>query len=234
MMIAVSLSENANAGKAQQKLVVVELFTSQGCSSCPPADDLLAELGKGENILALSYSVDYWNFLGWEDTFSQPDCTLRQKKYNNALGKNGVYTPQMIIQGAGDLVGSRRDLANRMISAARKKTAHYPAPEITFETDGDMINLNIAAIKDKPKGTIWVIGYNKMESVDILRGEQAGHRRSYHNVVHAIKRIGSWMGQEVKLTLSKADIGRKAYDAYALLLQDGEVGPIIAAAKLSR
>ncbi len=231
-------AENVGDGE-QQPLAVVELFTSQGCNSCPPADKILADFSRDKNILALSYSVDYWNYLGWKDTLAQADCTIRQRKYNVALGKSGVYTPQMIIQGARELVGSRRGLAQRMIDDARRDIEKNSpdTPRVFFDpmalSTGDMIDLKISAGVSRKAATIWIIGYDHLKTVRIKGGELAGQTRSYHNVVQSIKRVGSWMGEEIRLTLSRKDIGAGQYDAYALLLQEGEVGPIIAAAKLS-
>lgn len=239
-LIFAALGANINTGLAQarsktadggvQDLVVVELFTSQGCNSCPPADEVLAKLSTRKDVLALSYSVDYWNYLGWKDTLAQPDCTIRQRKYNVSLGKNGVYTPQMIIQGARDVIGSKGDLVRQMITETRPD--RQTDFDITFDKSGDMIDLRIGASDGEPAATIWVIGYDFEKTVDIRGGENSGQTRTYHNVVQSIKRIGSWMGQEVRLTLSRQDLGKGNYDAYALLLQSRETGPIIAAVKL--
>jgi hypothetical protein len=226
--LALAVSETTDG--VTQDLVVVELFTSQGCNSCPPADEVLAKLSMRKDVLALSYSVDYWNYLGWKDTLAQPDCTIRQRKYNISLGKNGVYTPQMIIQGARDVIGSKGDLVRQMITDTRPD--QQANVDITFDQSGDMIDLRIGASDGEPAATIWVIGYDFQKTVDIRGGENAGQTRTYHNVVQSIKRIGSWMGQEVRLTLSRQDLGKGNYDAYALLLQSRETGPIIAAVKL--
>ncbi|MCK5426013.1 MAG: DUF1223 domain-containing protein [Emcibacter sp.] len=214
----------------------MELFTSQGCNLCPPADDILTEFSKQENILALSYSVDYWNYLGWEDTLARPECTLRQKKYNITLGKNGIYTPQMIIQGDHDVIGSRQDLIDKMVEDVRQTTRDYQPTglDITFDLTGGMIDLRISGNENETSATIWIVGYDFEKTVNIKRGELSGQVRKYHNVVQAIKRIGRWTGEDVKLTLSRKDIGDVNYDAYALLLQAHETGPIIAAAKLRK
>ncbi len=219
-----------------KNLVVVELFTSQGCNLCPPADAILADFSTQENILALSYSVDYWNYLGWVDTLAKPECTLRQKKYNTSLGKNGVYTPQMIIQGAHDIIGSQGSQANKMVDLVRINATELQRQdlEITFDLMGDMIDLKIGTHETETPATIWVIGYDYIKTVNIQKGELGGQVREYHNVVQSIKRVGSWTGEEVRLTLSRNDIGDGEYDAYALLLQAQETGPIIAAAKLKR
>ncbi len=234
--VKLSYAEPEMVSSGGRNLVVVELFTSQGCNLCPPADKILTEFSRQENILALSYSVDYWNYLGWKDTLAKPECTDRQKKYNMSLGKNGVYTPQMIIQGDHDVIGSRRDLAQEMVSKARLHATEHKLDglEITFDMTGDMIDLRISAREKERQATIWVIGYDHERTVNIMGGELGGQIRKYHNVVQSIKRVGSWTGEDVKLTLSKQDIGDGAYDAYALLLQDEETGPIIAAAKLNR
>lgn len=227
-------ANSMSAQKNNQNLVVVELFTSQGCNLCPPADDILAKLSTRENILALSYSVDYWNYLGWKDTLAQTDCVIRQKEYNKALGKNGVYTPQMIIHGGHDVIGSKGDLIHKMVNQVRIKAREQQRsnPEINFDQSGDMIDLRISAREYESSATIWVIGYDYEKTVDIKRGELGGQVRKYHNVVQMIKRIGSWTGQEVKLTLSKEDLDGGKSDAYALLLQAQKTGPIITAVKL--
>lgn len=217
-----------------QSIVVIELFTSQGCNLCPPADDILGEFSRQENVLALSYSVDYWNYLGWEDTLAMEDCTVRQKKYNLSLGKSGVYTPQMIIQGRYDVIGSKRDRVHEMVDRVRINNGkpQQASPEMSFDLSGDMIDLKIGTHDSDSPATIWIIGYDYERTVSIKRGELGGQVRKYHNVVQAIKRIGSWTGEEIKLTLSRGDIGDGEYDAYALILQTRETGPIIAAVKL--
>ncbi len=218
-----------------QPLVVVELFTSQGCSSCPPADDLLARLSRRENILALGFSVDYWNYLGWKDTLARPDCTIRQKKYNKSLGKSGVYTPQMIIQGRRDVIGSRADMVQNILDRTQVELrVQHPAPAIIFAATGDVIDLKIgpAVMADNTPATIWIIGYDFERTVNIRKGELAGQVRKYHNVVQSITHMGHWTGKEIRLTLSKDDMGDRQYDGYALILQNKETGPIITAAKL--
>ncbi|MBL4801776.1 MAG: DUF1223 domain-containing protein [Emcibacter sp.] len=231
-----AVNMSLNFAHANQNIVVVELFTSQGCNLCPPADELLGELSTQEDILALGFSVDYWNYLGWKDTFAKPECVARQKKYNKELGKSGVYTPQMVIQGRHDIIGSRRDLVHKIVAEERVKIQQQAGgrPEITFELSGDMINLGISAHVMGGWATIWIIGYDYEKVVDIEGGELADQVRKYHNVVRVIKHIGRWTGQEINLTLSEADLGGGQYDAYAVLLQQQEVGPIIAAAKLKK
>ncbi len=227
-------ARSASEKDVVEPLIVVELFTSQGCSSCPPADEILAELSQQKNILALSYSVDYWNYLGWKDTLAQPDCSLRQKAYNKSLGLGGVYTPQMVVQGRRDVIGSRADLVAKFIDQAKITLQEVSAPEIIFMRRGDMMFLNISAsaLRNNAPATIWVIGYDFKKIVPIKKGELAGQVRTYHNVVRSIKRLGSWMGEETRLSLSPEDLGSGKYDAYAVLLQAQETGPIITAAKL--
>jgi len=230
----------SHADDMPQRLTVAELFTSQGCNSCPPADDVLAGLVGQKNILALSYSVDYWNYLGWKDTLAKPACGRRQKAYNRALGKSGVYTPQMIIQGTYDLVGSQaaaihQKIAEVDISQKKKlKSGSEVEPKLSFIAQQNMIFLKISRGKlgEKIAATIWIIAYDFEKTVTITKGELKGQRRKYHNVVQSIKRVGSWMGDDIKLTLSYGDIGTEKYDGYAVLLQTNETGPIISAAKL--
>lgn len=239
LYLGTSVSPSYGKTVTGTNLIVVELFTSQGCSACPPADMMIAGLKAETDILALSYAVDYWNYLGWTDTFAQPDCTIRQRKYNRVLGKSGVYTPQMIIQGQYDVVGSHKAQIRQIIRTSRKNQQEKAgtAPDISFDpfsvnSGGDMIELKISAGAYGQMATIWIMGYDFVKKVHITGGELSGQQRSYHNVVTSIKRVGSWMGEEIKLTLSRDDIGMGQNDAYAVILQQGEHGPILAARKL--
>ena len=211
-------------------LSVVELFTSQGCSSCPPADDLLRDLSKEENILALSFSVDYWNYLGWKDIFARPEFTERQKNYNRILSRGEVYTPQMIINGRSAVVGSRRDLVAQQLTTQQEFPIN--GPEISLYYQDDMINLTIGGGTVKEPATIWMVAYDSQRSVRIKSGELAGQTRHYSNVVRGLTQIGNWTGREVMLSLDPAKITAETCDNYAVLVQEQGTGTILSAARI--
>ncbi|WP_321395338.1 DUF1223 domain-containing protein [Emcibacter sp.] len=213
-----------------EKLSVVELFTSQGCSSCPPADDLLRKLSLEENILALSYSVDYWNYLGWKDIFARPEFTKRQKHYSRILSRGEVYTPQMIINGRSAVVGSRQDMVQKYIDEQAEKPVI--GPEISLYLQDDMINLTVSSGSAAEATGIWLVAYDTVRSVKIKSGELAGQTREYVNVVRGLKRIGSWTGREVMLSLDPAEAASEKCDNYAILVQQKDTGVILSAARI--
>lgn len=226
-LITLLLAPAVQAGE-NAPLTVVELYTSQGCSSCPPADIVLKKLSRNRDVLALSFAVDYWNYLGWKDTFSQRKFTQRQRDYNRALGREGVFTPQMIINGQNSIVGSRESDVTKLVKASPAK-----GPDITFaKTDGEMLSLQIDTGPDTARATIWLVGYDTDKQVNIKSGELRGRTQGYHNVVRSLTHIGNWMGQEIKLTFASNEMSGVKCDNYAILIQKDTTGPIIAAARL--
>ncbi|MGE0667150.1 MAG: DUF1223 domain-containing protein [Sphingomonadales bacterium] len=200
--------------------VVVELFTSQGCSSCPPADALLARLSRQPGVLALSFGVTYWDRLGWKDTFARPEYTRRQRDYAAALGKRNVYTPQVVVQGREETIGSRRAEVESLIAAARKQAG---GPAISLE-DGQV---TIGPGKPARPADVWLVRYDPRElRVPVGRGENGGRTLPHRNVVRSLVRLGSWTGATASLPLPAA-----APDlASAVLVQLPGGGPILAAA----
>ena len=218
---------------ADRQPVVVELFTSQGCSSCPPADKLLGELSSRPNVISLSFNVDYWDYLGWRDTLGSKKHTKRQKQYAANRGTRQVYTPQMVINGHLDVVGSRR---SKVIAAVNKEaTASTRVPMKISETAGEII-INVA---DSPntelaqKATIWVLVTSPKVSIPIERGENRGRKITYHNVVRQLVPAGMWDGKAIRITLPKDGLGMGGNRDCIVLLQKGNVGKIIGAARMS-
>ncbi len=210
--------------------IVVELFTSQGCSSCPPADKLLGELAGQKNIIPLSMNVDYWDYLGWRDTLGSPEHTKRQKQYAANRGTRQVYTPQMVINGHLNVVGSRRDQVMRTLKQATAKTERVP---MEISTKGDEVIINVGENKNIPtpqKATVWVLMTSQEVFVPIKRGENSGKKITYHNVVRQIIPVGMWEGKAVQFKLPKAslDLGKKQDGKRdcVVLLQKGTVGEI--------
>ena len=174
--------------------VVVELFTSQGCSSCPPADALLGELAGRDDVIALALHVDYWDYIGWSDTFADAAYTQRQHGYANAAGSTLVYTPQMVIGGQDHVIG------NRPMEVADTISAHRNAPdavEVRAEATGGGWQVSatwIAATNEMPSMVVQVVTYMPEHSVEITRGENAGLTTVYHNIVQSWQPVADWSG----------------------------------------
>ena len=184
------------AARADDGPVVVELFTSQGCSSCPLADEILAELSQRDDVIALALHVNYRDYLGWQDSFALPGHVKRQKAYRRALKARSIYTPQAMIDGEADAVGSRRSDVYSAIQAAKAK----PNPaEVGFDDIGGRMVARVApaaegAAPGKP-ATVWMVTYAAPQTVVIQRGENAGRTLTYHNVVTSWTRMGEWRGE---------------------------------------
>ena len=177
--------------KAQNQPVVVELFTSQGCSSCPPADKLIGKLANEDDIIALSMHVDYWDYLGWKDTFSSSEFTDRQYGYAKAQKKRMVYTPQMMINGAVGVVGSREREVRNAIRENRGQ--HYWADFHVNDENAFLEIVEGASLTGLAKKMdVKFIRYTPSQKVRIKRGENAGRELAYSNVVREIKNLGAW------------------------------------------
>ena len=212
--------------RAEGNVVVVELYTSQGCSSCPPADEVLSQITEREDVIALSFHVDYWDYLGWRDTFAQHQFTQRQVAYRDAWSKSVIYTPQMVVQGRYNVAGSKADNLAVAISTAREAE---PPIKVVIERQGGMLKCRIEPGPERVVGTIWIAKYTKSATVDIGRGENAGRSITYMNVVKSLNRIGTWAGSEPEeVAMPQPEPG----EGVAIWIQEGEAGPILAAAKI--
>jgi hypothetical protein len=182
---------------AAERPTVVELFTSEGCSSCPPADALLAELATRPNVLALSFHVDYWDRLGWKDPFSSAAATARQQHYARLLGVSTVYTPQIVVDGRWEAVGSDRTAVERALAAAGGEPAtvamtlvlDHGQAEITVGRDGDAAGASVA-----------LIGFDRHRVDTVERGENAGRILSHADVVRGFAEIGNLTGGATEIS----------------------------------
>lgn len=210
--------------QTQTRPVVVELFTSQGCSSCPPADALLTELAGRKDVLALGFHVDYWDKLGWKDPFSTPGATARQQSYAAQFGRNEVYTPQMVIDGTRQAVGSNRSAVLDAIAQSESKSAEPAAhAAVAFAADGRSVSIGAGT----GKGKVLVVRYLLKRTTEVQRGENAGRKAVDANGVEAIASPADWTGQKLDLPIAPADAGQ----GIAVLVQ-GEDGRILGAAAL--
>jgi len=216
---------------ARSAPVVVELFTSQGCSSCPPADAFMGELVHRPGVIGVSYNVDYWDYLGWRDTLGSPVFSRRQRDYAARRGDGQVYTPQMVIDGRRHEVGSHKTAVFRAISEEAARTGGATVPVHVSETKSEVVIDVAGAPSDRLRqdSTVWVLVVAPRISVAIARGENAGNKITYSNVVRRIIPAGSWHGDAVTLKLPKADLMADPADFCVALLQVGGVGPIIGA-----
>jgi len=220
---------------AGERLDVVELFTSQGCSSCPPADAVLAEMRGRGDVLTLSYNVDYWDYLGWKDTLASPTFTARQKAYAHARGDRAVYTPQAVVNGMMHAVGSdRHSLKNAMQSTGDR--LDKKAIDLDVHRDGNAVVVSTGkgrGILSRPRpATLWLITYDDARTVTIDRGENRGKTITYTNVVRTIEPIGTWKGDALTV---KVPMPAGGHEKSAVFLQEGDSsnpGPILAAVKL--
>lgn len=211
-------------------LTVVELFTSQGCSSCPPADALIGELAGRDDILALSHHVNYWDYLGWKDTLAQPANTERQRAYARDLGLRYVYTPQMVIQGVYQATGSHRREVLEQIARARPDT---PVPvTIARAGDGGMV-VSIGAAQHKEDAAVWLALFDREHVTRVDSGENRGRELRTFNVVRSFTRVGSWNGEAVSISIpAPPPAARGEEDACAVIVQARDGGRILGAARL--
>lgn len=215
----------AGSVAAQDHVTVVELFTSQGCSSCPPADGLFAELAARPDVIGLALHVDYWDYIGWADTFASPGFTERQRAYAHYAGENMVYTPQVIVNGAHRAVGTDRPVIEDMIS----RTDQTGRPTLRIERVGDALSVKAAPSAPLPHGAeVALVRFLPEAAVEIERGENAGRTVTYTNIVTSWQKVGTWSGTEpLDLTVDSPGTA-----GVVILLQEPGPGPILAAAAL--
>jgi len=226
--LAVSAASTAHAEEATGP-VVVELFTSQACSSCPPADRLLGELAEREDVIALSMPVDYWDHLDWEDTMGRAEHSARQRRYALHLDRPNVYTPQIVVNGHIGVIGSRVDAVEAAIRTARKDPGRVP---VRIALAGKKLRVDIGAATGAGPADILVVPLLSARTVAIRRGENRGKTITYHNVSRKLMPVGTWEGDAKTLTLAHDAVMTGDADGCAVILQDKTSGAILGAALL--
>ena len=202
---------------------VVELFTSQGCSSCPPADKLIGDLAADPSVIALSLPIDYWDYLGWKDTLADARFSARQKAYSQMRGDRDVYTPQVVVNGSRHVVGSNRDGIETAIKDT-DKTVGVMAVPVSMKLDGKEIKVEVAAAPagDPVRhGEVWICAVSKAVPISIGRGENRGRQITYHNVVRNLLKVGDWNGEAGHWSVPLENIADQGVDAAAVYVQDG-------------
>lgn len=203
--------------------VVVELFTSQSCSSCPPADAYLSELAKNTAVIALACHVTYWDHLDWKDTLSLPLCTQRQRDYAGARDSSRVYTPQMVVNGQTEFVGSNRSQGLRAITRAAGAVRAINL----VSRDTTNLTISLPQLDNAPPQTLWLVSYRTQHTQSMRSGENRGRTITYTNAVTELKNLGPWNGQATTKTIPLPQA-----PTYAILTQSGRGGRIWAAGKV--
>lgn len=201
---------------------VVELFTSQGCSSCPPADKVLGELAQDPTVIALSLPIDYWDYLGWKDTLADPKFTARQKAYSKARGDRQVYTPQIVVNGKLHALGSDRAGIERAIGESTGKGGVMSVPVKISVANGQIgVSVPDAAAAGTHTGEVWISSIAKALPVSINRGENRGKEVIYHNVVRNWLKVGDWSGHAASWTVPIENLSGQGVDGAVVYLQEG-------------
>ncbi|MDI7862420.1 thioredoxin family protein [Rhizobiaceae bacterium n13] len=226
-----SLAGAALADEAKTPKGVVELFTSQGCASCPPADIALKKLVEQGDVVALAYHVDYWNYLGWADTLGSKENTERQYAYARSLGRSNVYTPQAVINGRDHMSGADLDALNRKLDSL-KGAGKGLVVDVSASLKGDELAIDVA--EGKGKANVVVVYFDRGKYVSVESGENTGQKIPYWHSVTDIQTVGMWDGSKLGLTLPANMLGSNKKHGCAVLLQaagrGGEPGPILGAA----
>lgn len=209
--------------RAAEAPVLIELFTSQGCSSCPPADALLGELARRPNVIALAFHVDYWDRLGWRDPYASSDATRRQYRYASWFGSNQVYTPQLVVGGAKGVVGSDRSAAEAAIAEAAR---HPSATNLQLTRAADALRVTVGA--GAGRGRVWLAAYDPRRETSVRAGENGGAKLEEFQLVRRFESIGDWTGGALALTATPPSEGQ----GVAVFIQ-GEDGRILASAALA-
>jgi len=194
---------------------VVELFTSQGCSSCPPADKLMGELIRDPSLVAFSLPVDYWDSLGWKDTLADPRNAERQRAYALLRGDRGVYTPQMVVNGTAHVVGSDKAAIERALASSRDG---LPLP-VKLAVNGGKLSVDLPA--GTGAGEVWVYAVAKDVPVAVARGENRGRTITYHNVARSWRKLGDWNGKAAQFNVAVNDLAQSGADTAAVIVQGG-------------
>lgn len=207
---------------------VVELFTSQGCSSCPPADKIIGDLAKDPDVIALSMPIDYWDYLGWKDTLADSRFSARQKAYSAARGDRNVYTPQVIVNGSAQVIGSDRGKIDGAIVDTARVHGVMSVP-VSIALAGKQVTVSVAASTKDPAaspgaaslGEVWICSVTREVPILIGRGENRGQKVTYHNVVRNLLKVGDWNGSAGSWTVPLDSISREGIDATVVFVQGG-------------
>jgi hypothetical protein len=221
LLLATFATMQAGLAQAGEPRGLIELFTSQGCSSCPPADKLVGEFSADPSLVALSMPIDYWDYLGWKDTLANPAHSARQRAYAHVRGDRQVYTPQIVVNGATHVLGSDRAAIDRAIAQTDQKPGVMSLP-VLISMGGSGLDVQVDSAKtDHASGEVWMCPLMKAVQVSIERGENHGRTVTYHNVVRSWVKLGDWTGTKIDWNVPLSEIEASEGDAAAVLVQEG-------------
>lgn len=228
-----AFAQSPSGEQAKGHKATVELYTSQGCSSCPPADVLLHALAQRKDVIALTFPVDYWDYLGWKDTFAAPRNSERQRAYAKARGDGLIYTPQAVVNGVLHVNGASRTAIEQAIGTSDVRLKALQVP-VKLSADRGKLVIEASARTGNNAGdaTIWLAAVQRHGEVVIGKGENGGRKLSYTNVVRELIPIGTWSGKAEAVRIDRQSIAPPGTDTYAVLIQQGHAGPILGAAWL--
>ena len=226
----------AGAGEAARPRAVVELFTSQGCNSCPPADKVFAGLAGRPDVVALSYHVDYWDYLGWRDTLASETNTARQRAYGRSFGDRSVYTPQAVVNGRVHMSGAEGGEIGRAIDRMAG-SGEGISVDVSAAYSGESVVIRLGAGAQAGKAHVVMAYFAPESTVAIDRGENSGRTVTYRNAVRWVQTVGMWHGEAERLEVPVAEMAMRGAGGCAILLQkvdrEGLPGPILGAALIS-
>jgi hypothetical protein len=218
--IGVALIFVAHPPASADPRAVIELFTSQGCSSCPAADRLLSELKADTSLIPLSLPIDYWDYLGWKDTLAIPGHTARQKAYSQVRGDREIYTPQVVVNGVAQAIGSNRvEIENAVVQSHHKASSLSVPLRVTVADE--RVTVALPKREGGEAGEVWLCPLSQSVSVGIGRGENRGRTITYTNVVRRWVKLGNWAGKSETFTVPIDAIKSDGIDAVAVILQSG-------------
>ncbi len=225
-IVSTSMVASAWAPASAGPRAVIELFTSQGCSSCPAADKVLGELSRDPSLVTMSLPVDYWDYLGWKDTLAIHGHSTRQRAYAEARGDREVYTPQVVVNGVVHVLGSDKAAIEKAIAQTRRDAATLALPVSMSVADGKVMVNVPAASNGHSSGEVWLCPVSSTVSVDIGRGENHGQKLTYHNVVRRWVKLGDWSGKAESFSvplkeIPKGDYALKDIDRLDVVVQSG-------------
>ncbi len=219
-ILVVCLSQVFAGRAVADPRAVVELFTSQGCSSCPAADRVIGELAKDPSIIALSMPIDYWDYLGWKDTLADSRFTARQKAYSHMRGDREVYTPQVVVNGATHVLGSDRHGIEE--AAVHTQESGVMSVPVSVKQADKQLTVSVPAGNGAvDHGEVWVCAISKSVQIHIGRGENRGRDVTYHNVVRNWLKVGDWTGKAGTWAIPLENIKTEGVDAAVVYVQDG-------------
>ena len=220
-VIATFVIASISAARAGEARALLELFTSQGCSSCPPADRLVGQFANDPSIVALSVPIDYWDYLGWRDTLANPAHSARQRAYARARGDGQIYTPQIVVNGAADALGSDQAAVERAITQTDRKTGVMSLP-VAVAVNNSALSVSVSAADNLPAGAeVWLCPIAKAVPVAVGRGENRGRTITYHNVVRNWLKLGTLSAAQLSWNVPIAQIKAEGIDASAVMVQEG-------------